>query len=75
MAAPISTSATTLEGQLAEVAAALQVAEAAVTENPENRVNIQFDVENGQIAIGATLPATFSHNGATVSMEPTSYVA
>ncbi|MEO1682642.1 MAG: hypothetical protein AAFS06_05205 [Cyanobacteria bacterium J06631_12] len=75
MAAAISTTSTTLEGQLAEVAAALQVAEAAVTENPQNRVDLQFDVENGAVAITVNLPATFSHNGSTISMEPTAYVA
>lgn len=74
MAAAIVTTSTTLEGQLAEVASALQVAEAAVTENPQNRVAIDFDVEGGQINIQAALPATFSHVGAKASMEPTAYV-
>ncbi len=72
MAAPITTTATTLEGQLAEVAGALQTLEAA--ENL-NRVTLAVNTEQGSVQITANLPATFSSAGDSISMEVTSYVA
>ncbi|PZO49127.1 MAG: hypothetical protein DCF15_17250 [Phormidesmis priestleyi] len=74
MAAAIVTTSTTLEGQMVEIASALQVAEAAVTENPENRVAIQFDVENNGISIQASLPGKFSYVGGKASMQATEYL-
>lgn len=74
MAAPITTTATTLEGQLAEVASALQLAEKAVVDNPQNRVAITFDVDNGELSIQATLPAVFSYSGSMASMSAAAYI-
>ena len=74
MAAPITTTSTTLEGQLVEVASALQEAEAAVTDNPENRVSLQFDLDNNSIGVQANVSAVFSHVGGKASMEATSYL-
>lgn len=72
MAAAITTSATTLEGQLAEVAGALQAAEAAQS---LNRVTVAFNVEAGTMQITASLPAIFSSTGTAQSMSVSEYVS
>lgn len=71
MAAAITTTATTLEGQLAEIAGALQTAEAA--ENL-NRVTVNFNAEAGSVVISANLPAVFGSSGAALSMTVSEYL-
>jgi hypothetical protein len=77
MAAPITTSASTLEGQVAEVIGALQIAEDGVTDETlkQNRVQIQFDIDNKEITVTATLPASFTSNGAAQTMTPVAYIS
>lgn len=75
MAAAITTTATTLEGQLVEVIRAMEAAEKTVPEaTRENRVSVGLDVDNGRIAISATLNATISGAGGSISFAPVVYL-
>lgn len=75
MAAAITTSATTLEGQLFEVANALQAGELAQPEaSRPNRVSITCDTENAAIAVTVTLDATMTATGQTLSFVPIAYL-
>lgn len=76
MAASVETTATTLEGQLWEVAVRAQVAELAIApEDRPNNVTTTIDTENQTVAVTFTAPATFSVNasGALVA-SPTPYL-
>lgn len=79
MAASITTTATTLEGQLIEVAQAIEVRERAYnTANPTlpqvNNVSLSLDPENAQIAVSINLAATVTGTGGSVSMAPVAYL-
>lgn len=75
MAAPISSTATTLEGQLVEIVRAIEAAEKAVPEaTRENRVSVGLDVDNGRISVSATLNATISGSGGQITFAPVSYL-
>ncbi|MBU7587245.1 MAG: hypothetical protein KAF91_31100 [Nostoc sp. TH1S01] len=76
MAASVETNATTLEGQLWEVAIKTQLAELAVpADTRPNNIQTTLDVENGSISITFTCPATFTVNatGGLVAV-PTPYL-
>ncbi|KAM3099557.1 hypothetical protein ACKFKG_03200 [Phormidesmis sp. 146-35] len=75
MAAAITTTATSLEGQLVEVVRAIEAAEKAVPETTrENRVSITLDVDNGRISISSTLNATISGSGGQIVFAPVTYL-
>lgn len=75
MAAAITTTATSLEGQLVEVVRAIEAAEKAVPETTrENRVSVGLDVDNGRISISATLNAVISGSGGQITFAPVTYL-
>ena len=75
MAAPITTSAASLEKQLYEVALALVQAELAVPaeERPDN-ATVTYDIEGGTVAIAATLNTTLIANGSTAEITVNDYL-
>lgn len=75
MAASITTTATTLESQLLEVAGAIQEGELALPEadRPDN-VQILPDAENGTISVTVTLGAVFSSTGGDVTFTAIEYL-
>lgn len=76
MAASVTTTATTLEGQLWEVAVRAQVAELAIDPATRpNNVTTTIDTENQTVSVTFTAPATFSvsSSGALVA-SPTTYL-
>lgn len=79
MAAAITTTATTLEGQFIEVAQAIEVKERAYNlANPTlaqaQSVSLSLDPENASISVSATMAATVGGTGGAVSMAPTAYL-
>jgi hypothetical protein len=78
MAAAITTTATTLEGQLIEIAQAIEVKERAYnTANPATpvgSVSLALDPENAVISVSVSMAATVSGTGGAVSMSPTAYL-
>lgn len=79
MAAAITTTATTLEGQLIEVAQAIETRERAYnTANPTlaqaQSVSLALDPENAVISVSVNMAATVSGTGGSVSMAPTAYL-
>ncbi len=79
MATPITTTATTLEGQLIEVAQAIETRERAYNlANPTlaqaQSVSLALDPENAVIAVSVNMAATVSGTGGSVSMSPTVYL-
>lgn len=76
MAAPITTTATTLEAQLVEVASAMVEAELAIAvETRPDNISITPDIENGLITITANLPAAFSAGAAgQIELNATAYL-
>lgn len=75
MAAAITTTATTLEGQLVEVVRAIESAEKAVPEaTRQNRISVNLDVDNGRIAISAAFDATISGAGGNITFAPVAYL-
>jgi hypothetical protein len=61
MAASVETTATTLEGQLFEIANRVQLAELAQpVETRPNNIQVALDTENGTISITFSAPATFT---------------
>ena len=76
MAASIETTATTLEGQLWEIALKTQLAELAIpVETRPNNIQTTVDTENQTVSITFSVPATFSVSaaGALVAI-PTAYL-
>lgn len=75
MADAITTVATTLEGQLLEVANAMASAEKLITEPPiPNRIAITPGYETNEIAINCTLPASYTADGAGFKVEAGTYL-
>ncbi len=75
MAAAITTTATSLEGQLVEVATALAILEKDSTATPApNRIAIGADFENGAIVIQANLGADVEAEGAGFKLIPQTYL-
>jgi hypothetical protein len=73
MAAAITTSATTIEAQALEVAAAMQLLEAA--EDPVlNRVTVQPNTEAGTVSITITLPVALGQTAGVVSYTAQEYL-
>lgn len=75
MAAAITTTSATIEGQLLEVARELQEAELAIVEeNRPNRVGLNLDVDALQVTVTVQLPVTFSGTGGAFSIAATPYL-
>lgn len=77
MSASIVTTATTLEGQLFEVAAEIQKREAttaAADPTFSPLLTLSTDAEGGTITVAATVPATVGGTAGTVSFAPTPYL-
>lgn len=77
MAAPVTTTATSAEAQLFEVAGAIQQLELAEAEtNPEFTplLTLAIDAEANTVTITATLPATVTSTAGTLAFSPTPYL-
>lgn len=75
MAAAVTTTSTTLEGQMFEIAREMQEAELAVPEeNRPNRVGFNVDVDALQVTITVQLPITFSGTGGAVQLAAATYL-
>lgn len=77
MAASITTTGTTLESQLIEVATAMQLAEAvavAADETFEERVTISPDTDGGTITVSATIPAVITGTAGNLQFAPSEYL-
>ncbi|WP_416671591.1 hypothetical protein [Egbenema bharatensis] len=73
MASPVTLTSTSLEGQVLEVAAAMQVAEASTPiETRQNLISITPNPDGGFVTIVANIPATIavSGNGFTIAATP-----
>jgi hypothetical protein len=76
MAASITTTATTLEGQFIELAGEIQEKELLMPEaSRPNRIQIEPDPDALTITITAEIPATFNATGGTISLVAGSYLA
>lgn len=77
MAAAITTTATSLEKQLFEVAGKMQELEVAATaanEEFEQLMNIAIDAEGGSVTLSITLPATIASTGGILTFTPAEYL-
>lgn len=77
MAAAMTTTATTIEAQILEVATEMQTQEsaaAAADETFEERVTISPDTEGGTVTISLTLPVTVSGSGGALQFTPSEYL-
>ena len=77
MAASVSSSATTLEGQFVDIAREIQALEAAQStdEAPINNVQIDTDIESGTITVTATIPAVLSGSAGAVTLTAGEYLS
>lgn len=77
MAAAVSSTATTVEGQFLDIARELQVLEAAQStdETPLNNVQIDTDIEAGTVTISATLPITLGGAAGAMTMTAGTYLS
>lgn len=75
MAASITTTATTLEGQLLEVARELVELELAIpTDTRPDNAQIAIDLENLTVTVTASLPITLSGTGANIAIAAGEYL-
>lgn len=76
MAAPIATTATTLERQILEVFQAANTLESALAENlNQGRFSISVDPEAGEISLSATLKSTVTSVAGELMIVPDVYMA
>jgi hypothetical protein len=76
MAASITTTSTTLEGQLYEIAREMQEKELSIPEETRpNNTNLAFDLEAGTVAITVTLPITIGGSGNQVILTAGTYLS
>ncbi|NEQ50330.1 MAG: hypothetical protein F6K11_09390 [Leptolyngbya sp. SIO3F4] len=77
MAAAVSSTATTVEGQFLDIARELQVLEAAQStdEIPLNNVQIDTDIEAGTVTITATLPITLGGTAGALTVTAGEYLS
>lgn len=75
MAAAITTTSTTLEGQLFEVANAVQAAELALPEaSRPNRITIGYDTETLTVTISANFNVNNVVSGSQSTFSPVAYL-
>ena len=77
MAAAVSSTATTAEGQFLDIARELQVLESAQStdETPLNNVQIDTDIENGTVTVTATLPITLGGTAGALTVTAGEYLS
>lgn len=76
MAAAITTTATTLEAQLIEVAQAVLAEEQGIAaEERPNRIGLAIDTEALQANVSFNVDVTVGGSGGVLSYEPVSYLA
>ena len=77
MAAPVSSSAATIESQFVDIARELQALEAAQStdEAPLNNVQIDTDIESGTITVTATIPAVLGGSAGAVTLTAGEYLS
>ena len=77
MAAPVSSTASTAEGQFLDVARELQILEAAQStdETPLNNIQIDTAIENGTVTVSATLPITLGGSAGSLSVTAAEYLS
>ncbi len=73
MAAAITTTATTLEGQALEIVREMQEAEALLVD--VNNVQIDLDVEAGIVSLSVQLPVTLGGTGGALQIAAGTYLA
>lgn len=72
MASPITTTSTTLEGQLFEVLEAITVAQANATRNPDNIQMVTTytrNMANGAITFAGTIPTQDSYTAGSLGIQ------
>lgn len=79
MAAAHTTTATTIEAQIFEVAGKIQELEVAAaaadtTGTFEQLMNIAVDAEGGTVTLAITLPATVASTGGVLTFTPNEYL-
>lgn len=76
MAAAVTTSATSLEGQVMEVAIALQKAEVAAStaDITYDNVDFTYDADDGNVSISVTLPVSLVLNAGKAELSATAYL-
>jgi hypothetical protein len=75
MAASVTLSANSLEGQIFEACRKLQELEFAVPEETRpNNITLAPDLEAGQISITITLPITLSGSGGSMTLSAGTYL-
>lgn len=75
MAAAITTTATTLEGQILECVNTANSQESALSDEANRGLfNVAVDPEGGTITLTATLDATFASNGDKLEATAVSYL-
>ncbi|MEM9977930.1 MAG: hypothetical protein AAF808_09910 [Cyanobacteria bacterium P01_D01_bin.2] len=77
MAAAVSSTATTAEGQFLDIARELQSLEAAQStdDTPINNVQLDTDIEAGTVTISATLPIALSGSGGALTVTAQEYLS
>ncbi|MGD1858160.1 MAG: hypothetical protein ACFB2W_28320 [Leptolyngbyaceae cyanobacterium] len=77
MAAAVSSTATTAEGQFLDIARELQVLEAAQStdDTPLNNVQIDTDLEAGTVTVSATLPITLGGAAGALTVTAGEYLS
>lgn len=66
--------ATTLPAALAEIAARVEAAEAAITTNTPNNVQLIADLDNQLLSITASLPITSTLSSGSIQISATDYI-
>jgi hypothetical protein len=75
MAAPITTTATTLEKQVLEIFQAANTQETALAENlNQGRFAISVDPESGEVSLSATLKSTVTSVAGELKLVPDVYL-
>ena len=75
MAASVTTTATTLEGQILELVNTANSQEQALSDDlNQGLFNVAFDAEAATVTLSVTLNATFTSNGAKVEVEAQEYL-
>lgn len=77
MAAAVTTSASSVEGQFLEVARQIQTLEAAqsTADIPLNNLQIDTDIENNQVTVTATIPVALSGSGGALTLTASEYLS
>lgn len=77
MAAAVSSTATTAEGQFLDIARELQLLEAAQStdETPLNNIQLDTDIEAGTVTVTAILPITLGGQAGALTVTAAPYLS